>query len=89
MEGRSNSRTTSTRAGAAISDAKDLIGKLQKTILKLKGDHPWVLTLPRLLSALKEAAEVRNKENDEYENTKTENEQSRDSLRLCRRHSSF
>jgi len=67
----------------AITDAKDLIEKLQKTILKLNGDlgaHSAEIAqlkkdIAQNLESQKEATEVRNKENNEYENSKTENEQ--------------
>jgi hypothetical protein len=74
---------TLARKAKAISDAKDLIEALTKTILKLKGDlgaHSAEIAqlkkdIAQNLEAQKEASEVRNKENDEYENTKNENEQ--------------
>jgi len=74
---------TLARKAKAITDAKDLIEKLQKTILKLEGDlgaHSAEIAqlkkdIAQNLEAQKEATEVRNKENNEYENSKTENEQ--------------
>lgn len=74
---------TLARKAKAITDAKDLIEKLQKTILKLNGDlgaHSAEIAqlkkdIAQNLESQKEATEVRNKENNEYENSKTENEQ--------------
>lgn len=74
---------TLARKAKAITDAKDLIEKLQKTILKLNGDlgaHSAEIQqlkkdIAQNLEAQKEANEVRGKENNEYENEKTENEQ--------------
>jgi len=74
---------TLARKAKAISDAKDLIEKLQKTILKLNGDlgahgaeiQQLKKDIAQNLEAQKEASEVRGKENNEYENEKNENEQ--------------
>jgi len=74
---------TLARKAKAITDAKDLIEKLQKTILKLNGDlgahgaeiQQLKKDIAQNLEAQKEANEVRGKENNEYENEKNENEQ--------------
>jgi len=74
---------TLARKAKAISDAKDLIEKLQKSILKLNGDlgaHSAEIQqlkkdIAQNLEAQKEANEVRSKENQEFENEKNENEQ--------------
>lgn len=74
---------TLARKAKAITDAKDLIEKLQKTILKLNGDlgahgaeiQQLKKDIAQNLEAQKEANGVRGKENNEYENEKNENEQ--------------
>lgn len=74
---------TLARKAKAIGDEKDLIEKMQKLILKLKGDlgahGAEIAQLKKDIGenkeAQKEATEVRKKENDEYEASKMENEQ--------------
>jgi len=74
---------TLARKAKAISDAKDLIEKLQKTILKLEGDlgsHGAEITqlkkdIEQNMESQKEATEVRNKENGGFTTEKNENEQ--------------
>jgi len=75
--------STLARKANSISEAKDTIDKLQKQIEKLKGDlgaHSAEIDqlkkdIAANLEAQKEAAEVRNKENSEFESGKNENEQ--------------
>jgi len=74
---------TLARKAKAITDAKELIEALTTTILKLNGDlgaHSAEIAqlkkdIASNLVAQKEAEEMRSKENAEYENAKTENEQ--------------
>jgi hypothetical protein len=74
---------TLARKANSISEGKDAIDRLQKQIEKLKGDlgaHSAEIDqlkkdIGANLEAQKEAAEVRSKENSEYESGKNDNEQ--------------
>jgi peptidoglycan hydrolase CwlO-like protein len=74
---------TLARKANSISEGKDTIDKLQKQIEKLKGDlgaHSAEIDqlkkdIAANLEAQKEAAEVRDKENSEFESGKNDNEQ--------------
>jgi len=74
---------TLARKAAAISDAKELIDKLQRSIEKLKGDlgaHAAEIAhlkkdIAANLESQKEATEMHNKENSDLEREKNENEQ--------------